>query len=224
MTFDAIIAEIERLLDLLRKDVDPPPHEFLSPVPEVEVKVAFVIGHTSRAKGANSPYIGSEWDFHQSEAVKKALAKAAKDHGVDARFLTFDPSLPGYHNRCRALAAEINAFDPDYVVELHFNSFHSPSAHGTETLHTGTKGSLALAGMLQACTVDCLGTVSRSVPLVHVKSTRQRGGGLIRRVRAPAALPEFGFGSNPSDAAKMEKNWPTLAVDLIKGLKRIKAG
>lgn len=218
MNRDFIEALIEWLKDQLR---DLPDNQDLGgrepmPAPKSAVKtrkLAVVIGHTERAKGAVSPWIGSEWDFHHTDAVMKAIRSAAEGTIVDARFLTFDPMAGGYHARCKAMAKEINAWGADLVVELHFNSFRTSQANGTETLHTGTKASLKYAELLQSCAVDCFGLNDRR--LVLVPKVTSRGGGLIRRVRAPAALIEPGFGSNKNDALAMREHWPEFAKDLI---------
>lgn len=78
------------------------------------------------------------------------------------------------------------------LVSVHCNSWHTPDAHGTETLY-GAPTHIAFARRVQAALVAALGTRDRGV--VH------RPNLAVLRFPGPAVLLELAFLSHPGDRA-----------------------
>mgnify|MGYP005996324713 CR=1 FL=1 len=90
------------------------------------MKVAIVIGHTKKSKGALSKYFGlREWDFYNE--VDKCLH--------NAKTFWHDANISGYTSRIKDTANRINKENFDLVIEMHFNSAVHESANGCETLY-----------------------------------------------------------------------------------------
>lgn len=187
--------------------------------PEVSefVRLAIVVGHNSKARGAFSKWIGSEWDFHKKQAVE--IQKAAQGTGVKVRVF-YRPAGVSYSKQIEAVSGEVNTWGAEYVVSLHFNSFDTDAANGTETLWTGNDGSRELAETMQQCQLDCFGLKDRGLKAVSMLG---RGGPLLWGVEAPAVILEPGFGSNKADALAMKKHWPRFAKDLIWAVQKVKS-
>jgi N-acetylmuramoyl-L-alanine amidase len=79
----------------------------------------------------------------------------------------------------------------DIFVSIHNDAFTSPSAAGTTTFHYGDTESVRLAGHVQKCLVDELGTRDRG--------SRFASFYVIRYTDMPAILVEVAFISNPEE-------------------------
>ena len=189
---------------------DPQEHVLTRPV-DAKVKLAVIVGHDAKRKGAFSPWIGSEWDFNQEAAA--AIYDAALGTGCDVRIFLRNPdtgSISEVADRVNAWAASDKT--PTLAVSLHFNSFRTSQANGTETLHAIGGSGEPWAAMLQRCALDCFGLKNRG--LLPVKKGG-RGSTILYKTAMPCALLEPGFGSNKNDALTLKKHWPTFAEEVV---------
>lgn len=212
---ESLIAEVVAVLRGGRNFSDPDEHD--RPPVSAAVKLAIVVGHNSKAKGAFSKWIGSEWDFNK--VVAEQIQRAAVGTKVDVKVF-YRPAGVSYGAQMASVTDAVNEWGPDYAVSLHFNSFRTDAANGTETLWTGSTGSLALAEMLHTCQLDCFGLNNRGMKSVEKSG---RGGAFLWGVKAPAVLLEPGFGSNKTDAVTIKKHWPEFAKDLIWAVQKLKS-
>lgn len=187
------------------------PDEHERPPVKKRIRLAIVVGHNTKRQGAYSPALGSEYAFNGGEVVD-AIMYAARGSSVEVAVFRRSAGAGGYSAEMRDLSKRVNAWKPDCAVSLHFNSFRTSTANGTETLHTGSKRGAALADLAQRCMLDCFGLNNRGLRKV---GRGGRGAGFLYGVKAPAVLLEPGFGSNATDAASLKKNWPEFADDLI---------
>jgi len=178
------------------------------------MKIAIVVGHNSKAQGANSkaPLSISEFKYCNKIADKMvALAtgplRAKKFNRV---------KTTGYSREIDTVYALVDDYAPDISIELHFNSA-GPSASGTETLSSGSTASLALANSVQASMLEALGLSNRGI---KVKSRSERGGRSLHAGRAPAILIEPFFGSSTKDCKAADKiGIEGMAKMLLDGVK-----
>ncbi|MCB1130288.1 MAG: N-acetylmuramoyl-L-alanine amidase, partial [Verrucomicrobiae bacterium] len=107
-----------------------------------------------------------------------------------------DDKRSGY----RTLPAKINALDPNFVVSLHANGDDgSGTANGSEVLHWHTsKEGRKLASLLQDQFLSALKLRDRKL---KPRTETDRGGSLLRDVRAPIVIGEPFFITNQSDLA-----------------------
>ena len=150
------------------------------------MKVAVVIGHEPKSKGAFSPYLAmSEYDYN-SEVVKHLpddIAIYRRKPGV------------GYQKQMRLLADEMNPEKFDLVIELHFNAANN-LAHGCEALIYKKNASSRLFGGLFCRNITkAYGTRDRGVKELEVPS--DRGFYFVYYQSANALILEPFFGDNP---------------------------
>lgn len=160
------------------------------------MKIAAVIGHTEKSKGAYSKHFKlREFDFYTK--VAELL------EGVD--IYTHDSSISGYVTRQKATAAILNSKDYDLVIELHFNHFSDASANGCETLYYfKSKHGKYYAELFSEVLNDYTGIKLRNGGIKALANRRDRGFAAVFYPKAPAILIEPFFGSNKTDCEKIE--------------------
>lgn len=164
-------------------------------------RIAIIVGHNSRSRGAVRSKDGiTEYDWNSSFAEK-----------IEA----FQPDLymivkrqPGQSYGSEIREAYSHTDGCEATVELHFNAAVA-SATGTETLSSGTSGSLKLCNLLQDGMVGALGLPDRGVKM---RQRDDRGGLSLWVGAAPAALIEPYFGSNDKDCEVADASINQLAL------------
>lgn len=161
------------------------------------MKIAFVIGHTEKKKGAYSPFLKiSEWDFY-NEVVAHIKS--------DITVFVHDKNIKGYRNRVRVTAAKINKGDFDLVIEGHFNSVEDRTANGVETLYYfNSKKGKQYAQHFSELINEATGITLRSNGLRALINKNDRGHASVYYPKPPAILIEPFFGSNEDDCKRIE--------------------
>lgn len=208
-----IIRELEDILDetdeTTEGDASDEPGQ-----PAISKKMAIVVGHTNKRPGAIAVAPISEHEY----SWNKDLAKQIKDHsdsiGVPLKiFFRDNVGISGAYRQAENYGASA-------VMELHFNSFNSPSATGTETLWS-TSLSKSFAENVQQAMVGVLGLRDRKIK--HITSGRGHNS-LTQLSETPSILIEPFFGSNPNDAATAHECKNKLARALVEATKKFFAG
>lgn len=165
-------------------------------------KVAIVVGHDSKEKGAFSPILNkSEFDYH----------KELVEH------LPFDVyyrnTSGGYKTKMEALARQINAKKYDLVVELHFNSSANPQANGSECLYYyASPIGKRYAEVFTDKVVSTYGMKKRGA--IPISNSSDRGYWFLKLMNAPALILEPFFGSNiEANKFKDTKQYAKLIFD-----------
>lgn len=158
------------------------------------MRLAIVVGHSARHKGAAAVDGTREYDFTRPLAAR--ITDAAMVAGHEPRVFLRDGGF-------RAMIEEINAWGPGLIVSLHFNAMpasHAGQAHGTEVLHyPGSTAGRAWAEKLAAAVSEAQGTRNRGAK-AQAQASEGRGALLILRdTRAPAVIVELFFGDNAGD-------------------------
>jgi N-acetylmuramoyl-L-alanine amidase len=159
------------------------------------MKVAIVIGHTSKQKGALSKYFGlREWDFYIE--VSKYI------RGAD--ILTHNPNISGYTTRIKDTARRLDEGNYDLVIECHFNSFFEPQANGCETLYFYRNDKTKeLATRFSELVNDYTDIKIRGTGAKALANRHDRGFASVYYPKADAILIEPFFGSNKEDCEKI---------------------
>lgn len=166
-------------------------------------KIALIVGHNARAQGAVRVTDGrTEYDWCGLLAMMIFALEPPR-----YRVIHRPPGMT-YTGEIRTAYAAADQWGADATIELHFNSVANELATGTETLSSGSKGSLRLAGAVQAAMVQTLGLRDRGVKILGRKD---RGGESLWVGRAPAILIEPYFGSRRQDCAAADVRMPQLA-------------
>lgn len=160
------------------------------------MKIAAVIGHTSKSKGAYSKFFKMrEFDFY-TEVVKNLN---------DVEVFIYDEKISGYVTRVKANAKKLNTDDFDLIIELHFNHFKDTSANGCETLYYfKSKNAKYYAALFSETLNDYTGIKLRNGGLKSLANKNDRGFAAVYYPKAPVILIEPFFGSNTSDCEKIQ--------------------
>ena len=176
----------------------------------MKTKIAFVVGHHEKYKGAFSKYLKySEWDFYNE--VIKSLGEVS--------FFYHDKNIRSYTERIKNTASKINKYPFDLVIELHFNSVNDESVSGCETLfyHSSTKGR-KYAQLFSDTISEINWDKKRNNGLKPLYNSNDRGFASVYYTTAPTILIEPFFGSNKSDCEKIQSpdNMAYLIGEFIK--------
>ena len=177
------------------------------------MKVALVIGHHEKSKGALAKHFNlREWDFYK---------KVVECMG-EVNVFYHDENISGYTSRIKNTAKKINKFPFDLIIELHFNSAVHKSANGCETLYyyrsnTSKDYALKFSNIVNEFT----GIKVRNGGLKALTNRNDRGFASVYYTKAPTILIEPFFGSNTEDCKKIESP-QNMAVILKTFIERIK--
>ncbi|MBO9450159.1 glucosaminidase domain-containing protein [Tropicibacter sp. R16_0] len=193
------LSKIRNILPRIRQQVEDLGHAALLQAgalqPRAKFRLAVLIGHNSHAKGAHSDHLMvSEWPFNQR--VYRHMAELAPEFEIEPKQF-FRQSGKPYEDEIKEAYALIDAWGPDAILELHFNS---GGGRGTETLYWGgsTRGEV-LARAVQRALLTELGLSNRGI-----KDRRTgRGSSSLGASAHPTILTEPFFGDSASDCAKM---------------------
>jgi len=157
-------------------------------------KLAIIVGHNAKYQGAVGNLGVTEY------VLNSAIANILKTHFQDSDIkIKIFHRLPvkSYTKQMKALAKEVNKFDPNLALSLHFNA-GSSKASGHEVLHLNksVKG-LKYAKMLDNEFDKHLPNKDRNLKVIHSKS--ERGGQLFYRIKAPVILAEPFFASHQDE-------------------------
>jgi N-acetylmuramoyl-L-alanine amidase len=154
------------------------------------MKIAIVVGHNPRARGAVRTTDGrTEFDWNSN--------LASLIHAIDRRStkIFYRSHEGGYSQEIARVYREVDRWGADCSLELHFNAAGA-TANGCETLTSGTLGSRRLAGLLQRYTLDAVPVRDRGVKTL---ARGDRGSQSVWASRCPAVITEPYFGSNVRD-------------------------
>ncbi len=158
------------------------------------MRVAFVVGHTQKDKGAYSEHLKvSEWDFYNE--VLSYIPYATVFH--------HDPNIRSYTARVKNTAEKLNKVNFDLVIELHFNSA-TPQANGCETLYYfNSEKSKSYAKKFSEVVNRWTSIKLRNNGLKALVNSKDRGFASVYYPKAPTILIEPFFGSNQEDCRKI---------------------
>lgn len=164
-------------------------------------KLALVVGHNSVKQGAVRKDTGETEFSMMSRIAEKAKAYARKAYPDLEVRVFFRMAGPGYRTEIERVYEETDRWGADLTNELHFNSFSSGSANGSEILTSGTASSFKFAQITQNMIVARFGQKDRGV----VTRKTGRGAESLMSGRAPAILSEPFFGSSEKDIDRFDE-------------------
>lgn len=157
-----------------------------------KIKVALVVGHSERSKGAYSAMCNvHEWSYNNTIAMQVHTLLYGHDR--------IKPVIVYRKKGLRGLVWKLNwVLRPDLIVSLHLNSFGNPQANGTEVLHYHKSPvSRRIACIFEEAIQKVMGTRDRSGENTGKAVTEEdRGGYLLCYTKAKAVLVEPFFMSN----------------------------
>lgn len=158
------------------------------------MRIAFVIGHHARNKGAYSKYFQSkEYDFFKHFECELSEIGTVFYH---------DPLIFSYSRRQKSIAIKTEGFD--LVFELHFNASNG-QAKGCEALYyEGNTVSKNISNKFCRYYTNLTKTKNRGARVLYNKN--QRGYQFVYRQKPNAVLLEPFFGDNENDCKKFNIN------------------
>ena len=186
---DDLIDSIGSLKPDLGGDMEPE----LTP-PEVR-RLAIIVGHTRRSQGAAalSPINQNEYQFN-IEIAQRMEAAAAEREVMSRTFFRDEIGIRGAYQSA-------TAFEPDAIIELHFNAAENPAARGSETLYgEANPKSKRLAEIVQDSMVSVFGRIGSADRGIKVRRAGDRGLTSVTAAPSiPSVLVEPFFGSNAAE-------------------------
>ena len=206
----------------------------------IKMKVALIIGHNKRSKGAYSTIVGSEYDYW------KRIAEKIKTE-IPLMVDVYERKPNQYYTReMFEVLEELNKNDYKFCMELHFNAAASEQANGCECLvYYGNNKAKELATDFMARLQNKFGSKIRTKEnvikvtikekridgkelttekkettrgLILIQDSKTRGGYGICKSKDTYILVEPFFGSNNDESLKfsVEKDVVDLFVNFIK--------
>ena len=177
-------------------------------------KVALIIGHNKRSKGAHSTIIGSEYDYWKRIAEKvETEIPALVDVYERKPNKTYIPEM-------NEVLKDLNKNSYKFCIELHFNSAASEQANGCECLvYYKNNKAKELATNFMARLQNLFNSKIRgNHGIIEIKDSKTRGGYGICNSKDTYILIEPFFGSNQDESLKfsVEKDVADLFVNFIK--------
>lgn len=154
------------------------------------MKIALVIGHSRKSKGArNSSFEMDEFDFN--ETLAKQINADFKDYNLNDEIV-----IVYRENGFVNLPNEINELNANLIVSLHCNAFNT-KANGCEMLYyhrseTGKK----VAEIFQGNVLKALKNKDRGI---LSRTSEDRGGYLLKATNAPCIIAEPFFIDNDKE-------------------------
>lgn len=176
-------------------------------------KIALIIGHNSRSKGAYSTILGYEYDYWKRIASK---IKTEIPGMVDV--------YERKANRCytkemNEVLEELNKNDYKFCLELHFNAA-TQQANGCECLvyYKNNKAKELATNFMTRLQNKFNSKIRSNHGIIEIKDSNTRGGYGICKSKDTYILIEPFFGSNNDEALKfsVESDVVNLFVNFIK--------
>lgn len=183
-------------------------------------KVALIIGHNSRSKGAYSIILGSEYTYWKriAEKIKTVIPQIVDVYERKANKC--------YTKEMNEVLEELNKNDYKFCIELHFNASTDGQANGCECYiyHKNNKAK-ELASYIMAILQNKFNSKIRSNHGINlINSSKVRGGYGICKSKDTYILIEPFFGTNEDESLRfsIEKDVADLFINFIK--EKIKEG
>ncbi len=155
------------------------------------IKIAIVVGHRSKARGAFGNAGLSEFGFNS--LVAEALSDGFIGHDkVEVKVFFRDNKRDGYGEKMKRLHKRIDEWGADYSLSLHFNAAGREDVTGHEILYCSKKGK-KLAKKLDEIFDKYLKNRDRNI---KKRTKKQRGGGFLCRGESICVLAEPFFASH----------------------------
>jgi N-acetylmuramoyl-L-alanine amidase len=183
---------------------------------EALARVAVVVGHNHKARGAASVAPISKYEFDFNKEVAALMKREAREFNLAVELFYRQPE-GGYTAEIERAYAAVSAWKADCAIELHFNA--TEGAHGTEMLHrSDSKAAAALAGHVLEETVRLLKLRDRGL---KPKKPGDRGAtSLYALDKVPTIIAEPFFGSSKPDCLRMATlGNEALALAYLRGLR-----
>lgn len=178
------------------------------------MKVALIIGHNKRSKGAYSQIVGSEYDYW------KGIAEKIKNEIPELVDVYERKPNKFYVQEMNEVLEELNKNDYKSCIELHFNSSTNSQANGCECLvYYKNNKAKELATNFMARLQNIFGSKIRgNHGIIEIQDSKVRGGYGICNSKDTYILVEPFFGSNQDESLKfsVEKDVVNLFINFIK--------
>lgn len=188
-------------------------------------KLGIVVGHADAAGGAVGLDLPREYDYNKAVAAdmlafaQSEFGQAGGQDALEVRVFFRDGiGVSGAYNQVNNW---VGADAPRAAtVELHYNAA-TPTASGTETLSSGSAGSVALSEKVHSGLCSLLGRLGQSRGIkVRNRTNKERGWLSLVSGMPPAIITEPAFGSNVSDAALLKEKQFMIGREIVRRSKR----
>ena len=178
------------------------------------MKVALIIGHNKRSKGAYSQIVGSEYDYW------KRIAEKIKTEIPELVDVYERKPNKFYVSEMKEVLKELNKNDYKTCLELHFNSSTNSQANGCECLvyYKNNKAKELVTNFMARLQNKFGSKIRGNHGIIEIQDSKVRGGYGICNSKDTYILVEPFFGSNPDESLKfsVEKDVVNLFINFIR--------
>lgn len=169
--------------------------------PGRELRVALVVGHNSKRKGAYAPGPIGEYEYTFNGRVADLLEERQPSGSVVKVFRR--TSLGSYSKEIDRTYSEVSAWVPDIIVELHFNGYNGRTGYSCMLSAKSSPLSIEIGNVFQGKVVEATGFKDRGVIQV---GRSDRGGRALYALDIPTIITEPFFGDYLPHATAIHNN------------------
>lgn len=167
-------------------------------------KVAFVVGHNAKAKGAYAPAPMATFEYGWSQKIAHHMRVLGPSYGLQVQTINRQPA-GSYAEEIDAAYALIDP-ENELIGESHFNA--GGGDYGI-MLHAGSEAGKAMATVFAKELEGLFGWKVRTRKLTR----KDRGGRSVLAAKQPTVLLEPGFGDYKSHSARMHQLGPQAIAE-----------
>lgn len=190
---------VNKLLGSIPTPSNPTPIDNPPVISPNNIKVAIVVGHNSKNKGACAKAPLSECEFDFNNKVADELVKNPPSGVICKRFNRIYTG--SYSSEIDRVYSEVNKWNPVLVLELHFNA--GGGKYSTMVVAKTSNTSIEFGKIMQSEVVSKLGVDNAS--LILADRNNSRGGRSVFAAKAPVILTEPFFGDNIDHCNKIKQ-------------------
>tara|TARA_R110000772_G_scaffold78559_1_gene168557 strand:- start:13552 stop:14313 length:762 start_codon:yes stop_codon:yes gene_type:complete len=162
------------------------------------LKVAVVVGHNSRNKGA---YIKGSLNEFEYDFNNEVAEEMIRQKWPELTLKRFNRSYAGsYSSEIAKVYRSVNAWNPDFILELHFNGYNGKVGYSFMLHYAGSETSRKCAKAMNDAAVKVTGFEDKGT---RALSSGDRGYLSVKSAGAPAVLTEPFFGDYSPHAEKV---------------------
>lgn len=186
-----------------------------------KMKIAVVVGHNSRNKGAFMKGAFNQFEFDFNNRVADLMIESAE--GSDLQIKKFNRTYVGsYTTEVKRVYENVNAWDPDFIFELHFNGYNGKTGYSFVLHHHASSKGKACAKHINDVFVAETGFTDKETKAL---TSSDRGYLSTAEASAPCILTETWFGDYADHVEKIgqldHEGVAALYMDAIPGIGKI---
>ena len=198
-------------------------NEETKPIPPIpagegpEMRVALVVGHNARNKGAYVKGSLNEFEYDFNNEVAEEMIR---QKWPELTLKRFNRAYTGsYSSEISKVYRSVNSWNPDFILELHFNGYNGITGYSFMLHYAGSKVSKQCAKAINDEAIKATGFADKGAKALN---SGDRGYLSVKSASAPAVLTEPFFGDYWAHAEKISELGHTgVAKFYLNGIREV---